>query len=130
MAASAKVVRSLRYLVIADVIVSSPGPTIPSVDDEAEIAGMAGAGFDAGGNAINPVDARQQRRLGIVGRRKAVIGTRQVLLRDRADDIRRHQHHQLGLVVDEILAAEEAAENGELIEAGQAVDRLLGLLLD
>ena len=86
--------------------------------------------IDAGHKAVNPVDAGEQRRLGVGGRRKPIIGARQFLLRHGPDNIGRHQHHQFGLVVDEVLAAEQRAENRQLVEPRQSVDRLLGLFLD
>src|ERR1700739_2298751 len=61
-----------------------------SIDDETEIALVACKRGDTAGNAVNPVDAGHQRRLGIGSRREPVIGTRQFLLGDRADDIGRH----------------------------------------
>ena len=61
---------------------------------------------------------------------EAVVRPRQILLRDRAHDVGRHQHHQLGLPVDVVAALEQRAEHRKLHQAGNAVDLLLGLLLD
>src|SRR5215213_7867357 len=101
-----------------------------SINDEAKIALDPVDGIDAGGEAVDPVDAPEQRGLGIGCRRKSVIGPRQLFLRDRADDIGRHENHQFGLVIDEVLAAEQRAQNRQLVEPRQALDGLLGLLLD
>ena len=46
-----------------------------SVNDEAKIGLVRSNWFDAAGNAVDPVDAGQQRRLGIRRGRKPVIGT-------------------------------------------------------
>ncbi len=59
---------------------------------------------------------------------KAVIEPRQILLRHRAHHIGRDQNHQFGLVVDEVAAVEQRAENRQLRQPGQAVDSPLGLL--
>src|ERR1700733_1043476 len=45
-----------------------------SVDDEAKIALIASNRFDAAGDAVDPGNLGQQRRLGIRRGRKAVIG--------------------------------------------------------
>src|SRR6185295_5147931 len=78
-----------------------------SIDDETKIALVACDRIDVGGDAINPVDAGEQRRLRIGSRREAIIGSRQLLLRDGPNDIGRHQNHELGFVVDVVLTAEE-----------------------
>src|ERR1700733_14312985 len=46
-----------------------------SIDDEAEIGRIDSNLFDAAGNAVDPVDLAQQRRLDVRGGRKPVIGT-------------------------------------------------------
>src|SRR6266436_5226535 len=76
----------------------SGGPV--SVNDEAKVGLVGSNRLDAGGNAVNPVDLGQQRRLGVRCRRKPVIGTRQLLLGNRPNHIGRHQDHQFGLVTD------------------------------
>src|SRR3984893_18052438 len=47
-------------------------------------------------NAVNAVEVAEQdlRRIARIG--EAVVGLRQILLRYRAHDVGRHQHHQLG----------------------------------
>src|ERR1700760_785337 len=82
-----------------------------SVGDEAEIARITGDLLDPAGDAVDPVDARQQRGFGIGSGREAVIRSRQFLLRDGPNHVGRHQHHQFGLAADIVLASEELAEN-------------------
>src|SRR6266702_1139666 len=85
------------FLVI--VLSSSRSSGGASVNDEAEIALVGADRLNRSGEAVNPVDAGEQDRLGVGCRRKSVIGTGQLLLRDCANNIRRHQDHQFGLVV-------------------------------
>src|SRR3954471_17108688 len=101
-----------------------------SINDEAEIALHSADGIDAGGDPVDPIDAPEQGGLRIGSRRKAVIGPRHFLLRDRADDIGRHDDHQFGLMVDEVLAPEQLSKNRYLVHARHSVDGLLGLFLD
>ncbi len=61
---------------------------------------------------------------------KPIIGTRQILLSDCTDDIRRHDHHEFSLIADEVPAFEQGAKDWYLREARQAVDGLFGLILD
>jgi hypothetical protein len=72
----------------------------------------------------------EQIRLRVRSIGEAVVGARQILLRDSAYNVRRHEDHQLGLAVDVVAAAEQRAEHRQLRQAGQAVDRLLGLFLN
>ena len=72
--------------------------------------------------------SRTRGRIGRVG--EAVVGPRQLLLRDGAHDIGRHQDHQLGLAIDVVAALEQRAEHRQLHQPGKPVDLLLGLLLD
>src|SRR5439155_21409634 len=92
----------MRWSGIFVVIVLSSSPLGEQlyvlVNDEAEIALHPADGIDAGGDPVDPVDAPEQGGLRIGCRRKAVIGPRQFLLRHRADDIGRHDDHQLGLM--------------------------------
>src|SRR3981189_1740144 len=74
-----------RSTAVLFVIVLSPSRSSVSINDEAKIALVGANRPDTGGEAVNPVDACQQRRLGIGRRRKPVIGTRQFLLGNRAD---------------------------------------------
>src|SRR6185437_15670948 len=76
-----------------------------SVRDETVGAAIVLGRLDPAGNAIDAVDAAQQVGLRIRRGGKSVIRPRQVLLRHGANDIGRHQHHQLGLVVGEIAAS-------------------------
>src|SRR3954447_14357516 len=123
-----------RWSGILVVIVLSSSPLgeqlCVSINDEAEIALHAADGIDAGGEPVDPVDAPEQSGLRIGCRCKAVIGTRKFLLRHRPNDIGRHDDHQLGLMVDEVLAPEKLSKNRYLVHAGHSVDGLLGLLLD
>src|SRR5580692_667106 len=81
-------------------------------------------------DAVDAIEPAEQDRLGVAGIGETVVGPRQILLRNRAHHIRRHQHHQLGLLIDIVAALEQRSENGKLGQARQAVDRLLGLILD
>src|ERR1700733_16269622 len=101
-----------------------------SVGDKAVGAAIILRRLDTTWHAVDPVDAAQQIRLRIRSGGKSVIRPRQVLLRDGPNDEGCHDHHQLGLVVDEIPAAEQRPENRQCRQAGQSVDRLLGLVLD
>ena len=126
---SAPAMRRLRPKLwdVLAVIGSNPA----SVGDKAVGAAIAARRLRiAAGHAIDAIEIAEQLGLRIGRRGEAVIRTRQVLLRHRAHDVGRHQHHQFGLVVDEVAAAEQRAEDRQLHHAGQAVDRLLGLLLD
>src|SRR5579862_3668804 len=86
----------------------------PLVRDEAIGAAIVAVRLVAAGNAVDAIDAAEQIGLRIGCRSKAVIRTRQILLRDRANDERRHDDHQLGLVVLEISAAEQRAQDRQL----------------
>src|SRR3984957_13804219 len=112
------------------VFVIVPSSSRGSVNDETEIALIAADRFGATGNAVDSVDLGEQCRLGIRCGRKSVIRARQLFLRHGANDIGRHDDHQLSLVVDEVLAPEQLAEQRQLIDTGQSVDGLLGLLLN
>src|ERR1700733_7710024 len=101
-----------------------------SVDDEAKIALVTSDRFGAAGDAVDPADLGEQRGLGIGRGCEPVVGARQFLLRHRPNHIGRHDDHQLGLVIDEVLAPEELAEKRYLIDAGHSVDGLLGLFLN
>src|SRR6516225_8325316 len=61
------------------------------------------------GRAIEAIDRANEVGLRIGRRRKSIVGTRQVLLRHRADHIGCHQHHELGLAVEVVAAAEQRA---------------------
>jgi hypothetical protein len=101
-----------------------------SVRDKAKGTMIILCGLDAAWDAVDAIDAAQQIRLGIRSGGKSVIRARQILRRDGPNDNGRHDHHQLGLVVDEIPAAEQRPEDWQRRQAGQSVDRLLGLVLD
>src|SRR5215471_3021824 len=84
-----------------------------SVDDEAVLTAVSRRARRTlrTGRAVDPIDAAHQDR-GRVGRiREAIVRTRQVLLRDRTRDIRRHDHDQLGLAIDVVAALEQRAEH-------------------
>src|SRR6476659_5152313 len=123
-----------RWSGILVIIVLSSSPLgeqlCGSINDEAKIALVSADGIDAGRNPVDPVDAPEQSRLRIGCRRKAVVGPRQFLLSHRPNDVRRHDDHQFGLMVDEVLAPEQRSKNRYLVRAGQPVDGLLGLFLD
>src|SRR3954451_9131899 len=101
-----------------------------SVGDEAVGATVVLCRFSPAGHAVDAVDVAKQFGLRVRRRREAVIRPRQVLLRHRAYDIGRHDHDQLGAVVDEVAAAKQRSEDRELHQARQSAARLLGLLLD
>src|ERR1700754_1357245 len=105
---------------------SNPHPG--SIGDKAVRAAIALRRLGAARHAIDTVDRAEQLGLRIGRGREAVIGPRQVLLRDRAHDVRRNNHGEFGLVVDEITAAEQRSQDRDLHHAGHPVDRLLGLL--
>src|SRR3954468_23530827 len=86
--------------------------------------------LDATRNAIDTIDAAQQIGLRIGGTRKTIIRTRQIFFRHRPHDVGRYQHHQLGLAVDVIAAAEQRAQHRQLGEPRQTTDGLFGLFLD
>src|SRR5437764_13647612 len=100
-------------------------PSRPSIQNEAVLAVVARCRCRLAGRPIDAVEAAEQEggRVGAVG--KAVIRPRQVLLRDRARDVRCNDHHQLGLAVDVVAALEQRAEHGQLHQAGQAADVVL-----
>src|SRR6185295_2264392 len=102
----------------------------PSVENEAVLAVVAGLRTLLARLAVDLVQAAEQvgGRIGGVG--KAVVGPRQVLLRDRARDVGRHDHHQFGLAVDVVAALEQRAQSRTLHQAGEPADLVLGLLLD
>src|SRR6476469_1118479 len=113
-----------RWSGILVVIVLSSSPLgeqlCVSINDEAEIALASADGIDVGCDPVDPVDAPEQSGLRIGCRRKAVIGPRQFLLSNCPNDVGRHDDHQLGLVVDDVLAPEQRAENRYLVRAGQS----------
>src|SRR3990170_2618834 len=102
-----------------------------SIENETEGAAITAAQLRTPpGDAVDAAEAADQRArwIGRIG--ESVVRPRQVLLRHGAHDIGGDDHHQLGLAVDEIAAAEQSAEHGKLRQAGHAVDLLLTLLLD
>src|SRR6187431_709218 len=68
----------------------------PSIQNEAVLAVVGPRGSLAARPAVEAVQASEQNggRIGCVG--EAVVRSRQVLLGDRARDVRRDDHHQLG----------------------------------
>src|SRR5581483_7978789 len=90
---------------VSSISFSRPRPAL--VRDKAVGAAIALARFVAAGNAGDAIDVAEQVGLRIGCRDEAVIRTRQILLRDRAHDIGRHDHHQLGLAVQEVAAAKQ-----------------------
>src|SRR6185437_1839009 len=76
-------------------------PSSHSIGDKAVGAAIALCRLGAAGHAVNAVDRSEQLGLRIGCRGEAVVGTRQILLCDSAHDVGRHDHGELGLVVDE-----------------------------
>src|SRR3989304_2458361 len=77
-----------------------------SIEDESVFAVRVGRLLALGltGGAVDAVETSKQDGRRIVGIGVTVVGARQLLLRHRAHHIRRHDHHQLGLVVDVVAA--------------------------
>ena len=67
---------------------------------------------------------------GSLGLAKPSSGRDRILLCDRADDVGRHQNHQFRLLIDEVVAFEQRTEHRKLGETRQAVDLMIGLVLD
>src|SRR2546423_9516821 len=79
----------------------------PSIQNEAVLAVVARCRCRFAGRAVDAVEAAEQERGRIGAIREAVIRPRQILLRHRARDVRRNDHHQLGLAVDIVAALEQ-----------------------
>src|SRR5213079_1326313 len=67
----------------------------PSIQNEAVFAVIACCRGRLSGRAVDAVEAAKQERGGIGAVGKAVIRPREVLLRHRARDVGRDDHHQL-----------------------------------
>src|SRR5205085_10880047 len=110
---------------------SCPCDPAPSIQDEAVLAAVfrRRAGWTPW-RTVDLVDAAEQDG-GRVGRvRESVIRSREVLRRDRARDVGRHDHHQFGLPVDVIAALEQRAENRKVHQGWQSRNLMLRMLLE
>src|SRR4026209_2464522 len=90
----------------------------PSIENEAVLAVVACCRGWLARRAVDAIETAEQERGGIGAVRKAVIRPRQILLRHRARDVWRDDHHQFGLAVDVVAALEQRAEHGQLHQAG------------
>ena len=78
---------------------------------------------------VDRVQAAQQQGFRIGRRDEAVGGRGERASAVGFDQIGADQHHQFGLVVLEVAAAEQRAQHRQVLHAGKAVDHLLGVVL-
>src|SRR5688572_29249187 len=114
---------------VSDNLHSFIGIPPPLLNDIANMAVIDALGSFAG-DAVDLVQAPEEDRLPVGGRVEAFEGRDELLLVDGADDIGRDDDDELRLVGLEIAAAEEGAEDRQVLQAGGAVDVLLDGVLD
>src|SRR5215510_10571090 len=94
-----------------------------SFDDEPVVALEIADRGDALG-AVNLVEVAEEVGLAIGRLAETIERTRKLLARCRLDEVRRDDDDQLAFLLHEIAAAEERAQDGKVLEAGEAVDVL------
>src|SRR6476661_7034634 len=91
-------------------------------DDESIVTLQSTSGRQLLALAVDPIDVTEQVGLRIRSGCEPIVRTRQVLTRGRANHVGRDDHDQLGFALGEVPAAEQRAEHGYVLDAGQAVD--------
>src|SRR5690606_18711368 len=99
-----------------------------SVDDEA-VAAVIGTLRHFGAAAIDAIEPSEQDGGWVVGVGESVIRPRDLAGGCRAYRVGRDQDHQLGLAGLIIAAAEQRAQDRDVLKTGNAIDALPGLLL-
>ena len=92
------------------------------------LIGAGGGGL--ADDAVDAVEVAEEIASAVARRREAVVGPGERRARDRLDEIGRDDDDELGLVALEVAAAEERAENRQLLQAGEAADRLTHAVLE
>src|SRR6186713_392247 len=92
-------------------------------DDESVVT-LQSSGRQLPALAVDAIDVTEEIGLRVRSGREPIVGTRQVLARGRANHVGRDDHDQLGFALGEVPAAEQRAEHGYVLDAGQAVDVL------
>ena len=77
---------------------------------------MVGVGwrFGLATDAVEAIEIAEQHLRRIAGIGETVVGPRQILPGNRAHDVGRHQDHQLGALIDVVVALEQRTEDGKL----------------
>src|SRR5581483_9491952 len=100
-------------------------PVVRLLDDEPDVA-LQASDRQLPALAVDPVEVTQEVRLEVGGRREAVVRPRQLLAGGGTNHVGRDDDDELGLLLDEIAAAEQRANHRHVLEAGEAVDVLPG----
>src|SRR5574337_114842 len=99
----------------------------PLLRDEADLAGVAGNRLSRARGRIDPVDPAQEPRLRVAGFLEILVRPDGPLRIDGVNDVRRDNHHELGLVAAVVAGTKERAENRQIHQRRQSIDRLLAL---
>src|SRR4051794_6361042 len=103
---------------------------VASVEDESVVARIEEPGVGLACDAVDAVESPQQYRCGIARISKPIVRARQIGTRGCPYHIGGNDHSQLGLTIDVVAALEHRAEDRKLHQSRDAIDLLLGLLLN